>query len=255
MMYYLQNDIYELFPRYKYINDGTKRMCYTAPLSSHLMSSLNYRCQTSQDIKNDYTNIVYELSGKHSSYSKYVPLSNITSHPSDPSESSKWYMKERYKILNLIPLIFTNKSTIEYRIFTVPNTIDKAISFLILSLIITDFVKKHDSSINSDSSLIKSYDLKKILYNTINGTNVFYDIQRRQSIVNDILNNKGGFFEEKDVTIQNNYYAKKMGSHIDELLQRAQRPSVYGSRRGTVNETPREGVANIPNIAFFNENN
>lgn len=203
-MYHLQDEIYRLFPLYKQYNNGIKRQCYTAPLCSHVMASLNYECKTEDDIKSDYQKIVFELAGRHSDYRSFIPLSNITSHPYDPSESSKWNMKSRYKIQNLIPLIFTNKQTVEYRIFTVPNTVEKAISFLTIALSITDFVNKHHMSILTSQKCIRPINLYKIFDHTLNDKYDQYEhLQLRESVVNTRINNTGGFFEEKDIYINN----------------------------------------------------
>lgn len=217
-MFFIQDDIYELFPRYKKNNGGIKRMCYTAPLDKYLMTSLNYSNQNHPvKIREDYVKIIHELSGRHSSFRKYVPLEDINNHPSDPSESSKWYMKERYKILNLIPLIFTNKQTIEYRIFTVPDTVEKAISFLVMSLVITRFVHVNMQAINNDCNSIKDYNFNNILSSMIRSNDpIMRFLQQRQMVVNNILNEKGGFFEEKDVKLK--LHAKPNYKELDREL-------------------------------------
>jgi len=206
-MYHIQNDLYDLFPLYKKNNNGNiKRQCYTSPLDSHLMASLNYNCKSVEDLQNDFQKIAFNLSGRNEDFKRYIPLDNIYNHPSDPSESSKWYMKERYKLLNLIPLIFTNKKTIEYRIFTVPNTIEKAISFLLISLLITDFVNRNHSIINRDQSVIKNYSLSSLLSQMMKSSSKEYKhILDRTKQVSSFINYKGGFFEEKDIKI--NKYA------------------------------------------------
>lgn len=227
-MYHLQDEIYRLFPLYKQFDNGIKRQCYTAPLSSHVMSSLNYACKDENDLKDDYQKIVYELSGKHPNYKKFIDLSNIENHPFDPSESSKWQMKSRYKIQNLIPLIFTNKQTVEYRIFTVPNNIDKAINFLTLALSITHFVDLYKSNIIQSQGCINPLTLYKIFdYTLDNKYNQHEYLQRRESVVRMHVNNKGGFFEERDINLNYGKTAKNMveGSSripaaiIDELRE------------------------------------
>lgn len=198
---FIQEDFYELFPGYKKLNDGTKRQCYTSPLSSFLLSKIGN--VTNDRIKNAFTNLVYVLTGKYSDYAKYVPIADIQSHPADPQERSKWYMKERYKWLNLIPLIFTNKKTIEYRIFTTPDTPEKGLMFLSMILAVTDFTNSNQSVILKDSDSIDKYNLYRILQ-TILGSGIMGYCMNRNNIVTSYKKNKGSFFEEKD--IDDKYY-------------------------------------------------
>ena len=203
-MYYLQNEMYRLFPSYKQNNLNIKRQCYTAPLNDHLMTSLNYNSETLEKIKEDYQKIVYELSSKHPEFKNFIELENINSHPCDPSENSKWNIKERYKILNIIPLIFTNKQTIEYRIFTVPDTLEKAIFFLTLALSTTNYVVNNIEDINISSKKLKNINFVKIFENTLNKISSQYDhLGLRQHFVNQQVNYKGAFFEEKDIIFKN----------------------------------------------------
>ncbi len=53
-----------------------------------------------------------------------------------------------YKIVNLIPILFTNKQTIEFRLFTCPNSINKAILFLMMSLLPMYYIKANYIRIN-----------------------------------------------------------------------------------------------------------
>mgnify|MGYP000978013104 CR=1 FL=1 len=61
-------------------------------------------------------------------------LSNVTEHPSDPRGNSKWYVKSRYRWVNMIPLLFGNKETVEFRIHTPTYDIDKILNFLLINL-------------------------------------------------------------------------------------------------------------------------
>lgn len=239
-MYHLQDEIYRLFPSYKQFDNGIKKRCYTAPLDSHVMASLNYNCNTDDELKQDYQKIVYELSGRHSEYRNFVDLASIQNHPYDPSENSKWNMKARYKIQNLIPLIFTNKQTVEYRIFTVPDTVEKAISFLTMALSITDFVASHNHSVIRSQSCINPISLSRIFDHTLNNK---YDslnhLQTRERVVTDHINNKGSFFEEKDINLK--YYGrsvKNMGRSTALQEELHEDPSLRELRR-VLQQSPR----------------
>lgn len=194
--YYFQEHLYPIFPGYKRINDGIKRQCYTAPLDSLLMSSLNFKSDTTEKLKEDYQKIVSVLSGHHDLFTKFVDLENIQSHPSDPQENAKWHMKERYKWLNIIPLVFTNKQTTEYRIFTVPDTVDKAFLFLIMSLMMSDFVTRNTQTILAKPSYAKKIDLFNLVEATRVSSVVRHVLQHRHGISGHHTNNKGAFFEE-----------------------------------------------------------
>lgn len=204
-IYHLQDEIYRMFPLYKRYNDGIKRQCYTAPFCSYLMSSLNNKYNTVEDVEVDYQKIVYDLSGKHDDYYNFKSLEGIENHPYDVSDNSKWNVKSRYKIVNLIPLIFTNKQTVEYRIFTVPDTVDKAINFLTIALSITDYVCKYQDTILQKNSTSPVINLRKIFKNTLNSSDKQLDLlEKRKYLVNNHISQKGGFFEEKDIKLINN---------------------------------------------------
>jgi len=219
--YYFQENIFQLFPSYKRVNDGIKKQCYTAPLDSLLMASLNFKSTGIEKIKEDYQSIVYALSGNHVDFEKFVELDKIQAHPSDPQESAKWYMKERYKWLNIIPLIFTNKKTIEYRIFTVPDNFEKAFLFLLISLVITDFVNNYTSKILTTPSVSKNINLYTIS-NYTNTASIFKDMLNQRLIeVSKQSNNKGSFFEEEQIKLSKNIsFLKKKEKSLTDLLFR-----------------------------------
>lgn len=196
----LETDIYRTFPGYKMVNNGIKKQCYTAPLNKQLLGSLG-TLKTDSEINKAFKKICYILTSKHEEYkiSRTYSIEDITNHPADPSERSKWHMRERYKWLNIIPLIFTNKSTIEYRIFTVPDNYMKALLFLSISLIITDFANNQSNLINEDNSILTNWDLKRVMSTVLNSSllNAIYDDRVRA--VDDLKLNTGDFFEEVDV--------------------------------------------------------
>jgi len=199
--YYFQDNVYKMFPRYKEVNDGVKRQCYTAPLDSMLMTKLNFKAKSPEQIKEDLQKIVYHLSGKHEAYKDFIPLEMIDTHPSDPNQSSKWHMKERYKWLNLIPIIFTNKQTIEYRTYTVPDTVEKAISFLLMSLLITDYVSRYTTRILLNPETVNGFDFNLLCDNLGMTGTLKKMFSERLSKVASITNTKGAFFEEDDVEL------------------------------------------------------
>lgn len=208
-MFYIQDDIYKVFPLYKQYHTGIKRKCYTEPLDKFLMTSLKYDYKSNEEISQDFQKIIYALTNNYPGYAKYMPIESIINHPNDPSDTSKWNIKERYKNLNLIPLIFTNKKTIEYRIFTVPNTIEKALFFLFSSLAITNFAVNNEQTIlHSPKAIYNLNLLKTFKYANLTG-NARYFLEEhymyRMQKVLDQVQNKGSFFEESDIKVSEHY--------------------------------------------------
>lgn len=146
MMYTLQDEIYDLFPMFKRKNNGIKRQDYTSPLPDKVMMKMNYKNSSEESVKEDMFNLIYYLSGNTPGYEKAF-LEQISSHPRNPSGERKWNMSSRYLWFNLIPIIFTNKKTAEFRIFGMPNNQDKLFYFLIMSLALVDFSVNNTKSI------------------------------------------------------------------------------------------------------------
>jgi len=71
---------------------------------------------------------------KGKDYSKAITRDNdnyVNKHPSDPNGTSKWNIASRYVWLNIIPIIFGNKKTIEFRHHSCTFDFEKIINFLI----------------------------------------------------------------------------------------------------------------------------
>jgi hypothetical protein len=203
MGYYMQEELFRMFPSYKRENDGLKRQCYTAPLEDHLMASMNYKSNTPEKVKEDFTLLVNTLTSNHSDFRRYVPIESIKNHPYDPSESAKWHMKERYKWMNLIPIIFTNKQTVEYRIFTVPDTIEKGIFFLWTCLIFTDFIRRNESTVLCNPEVLRGITLDYMASHVTSDSTYKYLLRDRQAYTRNIKVNQGSFFEESSLKVIN----------------------------------------------------
>lgn len=74
-----------------------------------------------------------------------------------------------YAICNIIPLIFGNKKTIEFRIHTPTFDVNKIIPFIYLNTAIIDFVVKYQSNILKNSSFLNQRDLSYIIGDTYKG--------------------------------------------------------------------------------------
>lgn len=208
--YLIQNDLFKLFPDYKQFNTGVKKKCYTSPLDSSLMISLT-KTTKSEEIEKNCSKIVNHLTSNYMDYSK-LKLDEIESHPRDPGNSAKWNIIERYKFFNLIPLIFTNKQTIEYRIFTQPDTIDKGIFFLMLSLLITDYIVKNQQFINSNDLTLDRISLYEILGSY--GRGVYDSFRSRSEQITRHKSYKGSHFEENIIKTSEYLYPRNSTSSL-----------------------------------------
>ena len=152
----IQDEFFQMFPLYKRINGGFKRKNYTKPLPSvEILSKMDKKI-TKDNIKENFDLIFTYLSGGYS-YSEFgSDLQCVHEHPNDPNNDRKWNVNSRYHCVNLIPLIFGNKQTIEFRIHTPIKDPNKTIMFLLLCSKIINFVKKYENDILSGNKIIHS---------------------------------------------------------------------------------------------------
>lgn len=145
----LQDEIFELFPLYKKYNFGVKRKNYTQPfpitkLLSKMDSTIN-----KDNIKENF-GVLYEFLSAGQRYKDVgETLDNVHSHPSDPNGTRKWNIKSRYHWVNLIPLLFGNKATVEFRIHTPTTDMDKVLYYLLMCTSIVSYVKENTEAILS----------------------------------------------------------------------------------------------------------
>src|SRR5690606_13696406 len=129
---FVQDEIFSLFPLYKKYNFGYKRKHYTKPFNLNKTLLLMDNKIDNSNIKENF-NILFEYLSNGIPYSNYNnDLSYVKSHPSDPHGTSKWNIRSRYMAHNIIPLIFGNKQTVEFRIHTPTYNVDKVMYFLFL---------------------------------------------------------------------------------------------------------------------------
>lgn len=145
-MVYLQDKIFEMFPIYKKYNYGVKRKLYTAPLPPRVLYEQD-PVITDRNVSDNFRKLFKYLTGGIS-YSEYDnDLSNVRSHPRDSDNSRKWQISTRYLFFNMIPLIFTNHETVEFRIHTPTYDKSKVFNYLGLCLSIVNFVKRNQNNI------------------------------------------------------------------------------------------------------------
>jgi hypothetical protein len=141
----IQDEIYSLFPLYKKYNFGVKRKNYTKPLPALTLLGKMDKTITPENVDKNF-DVLYEFLSMGMRLGD-TNLDDVTSHPSDPRGRSKWNIRTRYHWVNLIPIIFGNKQTVEFRIHTPTTDYNKVISYLLLCGGIINYTKNNVSQI------------------------------------------------------------------------------------------------------------
>ena len=151
----VEDELFSMFPIYKRENYGIKKKCYTNPFPLKKTMFLMDQCISSPSAIKRNFGVLFDYLSMGNSYRHYdYDLMNVTSHPSDPGNNGKWNIKTRYHHINLIPIIFGNKQTIEFRIHTPTYSVDKIINYLILCTSLLEFTRQNQTTILND---IKNY--------------------------------------------------------------------------------------------------
>lgn len=206
----IQDDVFDMFPIYKRKNIGVKRKSYTKPLpNSSTLNIMNPKITNKTQLLRDFDILFNYLSMGHY-YSDYGnSLSKVNSHPSDPGDNGKWNVKTRYHWVNLIPIIFGNKKTVEFRIHTPTYDVDKIINFLLICTCILKFVKENEKDILDNFQNVSSIDLERLISMTARTNNIVsrtipnYIRERKQFITNRLKANDLIADEEKFFYINN----------------------------------------------------
>lgn len=139
---FFQDEMFSMFPLYKKYNFGVKRKNYSKPFPFNKINSL---MDASIDIKNkdqvnNNFNVLFKYLSEGRDFKRYgSDLNNVLEHPKDPNGNQKWNINTRYYSNNLIPIIFGNKQTIEFRIHTPTYDIGKIVNFLLFNIYLIDF--------------------------------------------------------------------------------------------------------------------
>lgn len=165
----LQDEVFEMFPLYKKYNFGVKSKNYTQPFPVAKMLSKMDSVITDQNIKSNFGVLFEFLSGGQSYEEAGSSLSKIDGHPSDPHGTRKWQIKSRYYWINLIPLLFGNKQTVEFRIHTPTTDVNQVLYYLFMCTSIVSFVKENTEEILTGKSTHFG-DLAYIMMQQLRGT-------------------------------------------------------------------------------------
>ena len=122
----VQDELYSLFPAL-YRNTGTfKNRSYCEPLKNIGMSG-------GVDVA---FNKAYEYLSGGQNFKGFT----FEEHPQDRSGQHKWQVSPRYKIVNLISLLFGDRKTVEFRVHTPTMNPHKVINWLFITSAILKYV-------------------------------------------------------------------------------------------------------------------
>lgn len=151
----LERNLYAMFPYYYADTSKFKRKSYCGPLPRLALSAEN-----PTDIYGDF--FTWLTGGMRPG--KSFPT---MPHPLDRSGQHKWEISPRYVHTNIIPLIWGNRGTVEFRCHIPTMQYQKVINWLFIVVAILKYAKKHAILLTS-----KPYDkLPKLsLYDVISDT-------------------------------------------------------------------------------------
>lgn len=200
---YTQDEMFELFPLYKKYNFGYKRKHYTKPFSLK-ETIFNMDSEINKDnIKKNF-NILFQYLSMGIPYDRFEnDLSKVNHHPSDPDDNRKWQVRSRYHYINMIPLLFGNKKTIEFRIHNPTYNENKVINYLLLCCSIINFVKENTDKILKNSICLRDINFYEIFYSTLTNEYLIESISNyintRKDIIYSENKNENIFIEEDDI--------------------------------------------------------
>ncbi|HEX8586130.1 MAG TPA: hypothetical protein VF680_17190 [Allosphingosinicella sp.] len=175
----VQDDMYQMFPLYKKYNFKVKNKNYSKPYPIFDLLSRMDAIITRENINENF-NVLFEYLSQGQPFAAYNnDLDKVKVHPSDPNNNQKWNIHTRYYIHNLIPLIFGNKTTVEFRIHTPTYEVNKIVPFILMSAILVNFTKKYQKNILENKNFLYGKDLRRIITEYLNTSNV----SNRDSII------------------------------------------------------------------------
>jgi hypothetical protein len=187
----IQDEVFAMFPLYKKYNYNIKNKNYSAPLPTFEILSKLDRVIDSSNIDYNF-GVIYEyLSMGHRFEAIGNNLDNVVSHPADPNCNQKWLIKPRYLLYNMIPLLFGNKQTIEFRIHTPTYESNKIIPFVLMNALVVNFVVKNQDNILQNPGYLNNLSLVDILRNQVyTYKNKIQDLDLFQDYITDYVYNR-----------------------------------------------------------------
>jgi len=144
---------YAIMPKYKKENKGYKNKNYTKPFP---FLAYNMAALSSSSI-NEQFNIIKEiLINVGIGSTRNEKIENIKAHPSDPDGNRKWQVTSRYLNVNMIPIIFGNKQTIEFRMHDATYNPNNMLNWIVLCSAFVSFVKQYEDDILNKKGITSS---------------------------------------------------------------------------------------------------
>jgi len=174
----IQDEMFQMFPLYKKYNYHIKNKNYSAPLPTFEILSQLDPIINSDNIDINFGVLYKYLSMGQDFKSVGNSLDNVLNHPSDPNGNQKWLIRPRYLLYNVIPLLFGNKQTIEFRIHTPTYDVNKILPFIFMNALIVNFTIRNQNYILKDKNFLNHYNLFDIISDQIDK----YDISNKNTI-------------------------------------------------------------------------
>lgn len=168
----VQDELYTMFPLYKKYNFRVKNKNYSRPYPIHQLLSQMDNVINEKNINENF-NVLYKyLSHGQDFGSVGYNLDNVKAHPADPQGNQKWMVKSRYYIHNMIPIIFGNKQTIEFRLHTPTYNVSKIMAFTLINSILVNYTIKNQDLILSHKGFVANLNLENIILGYINSIKI-----------------------------------------------------------------------------------
>jgi len=186
----IQDEMFQMFPLYKKYNYHIKNKNYSAPLPTYEILSELDPIIDSRNIDENFGVLYKYLSMGQDFKSVGNSLDNVIAHPADVNGNQKWNIRPRYLLYNIIPLIFGNKQTIEFRIHTPTYDVNKILPFIFMNSLIVNFTIRNQERILKSKSFLRDFDIIGILFNQIEEYSISNKSQFRDLIYEYIQNRK-----------------------------------------------------------------
>lgn len=153
----IQGELFKMLPYYKKYYKGYKKQNYTKPL----VNIIPMYDRNGNDSYKSYINKTYIELFKYLN-SGILPGSDYNRKNHNHSQgNTKWNISTRYSALNFIPMLFSNRETVEFRMLQGTVNKTKGINWFFICLAILKYADKNSTKILTD--LYKENTLKEVL--------------------------------------------------------------------------------------------
>lgn len=210
----IENDFFKYQPIFKKEFLASKfKKHYTKPLNSitEITNNISQEYNLNKDdnkLKYNFQNILkYYTNDRH--YDQL--LDHIRYHPLDTNNNHKWNINTRYLSLNLIPIIFKNKKTVEFRMFNMSLDINLINAYTLLCIELIHFVNNFTDDILKNKVTVNHF------YNFICNRNVIKILNQRYNLISKLRDGKTIFDDRKLAKIQIDSYLNIHDENYDKI--------------------------------------